>query len=289
MNRHRPSPFPRPLRRGPLALVLAALLAVPFGAGLFAPGPAMAQSVQPDQLVAARLMPGWDTGRGTHMAALRLDLAEGWKTYWRAPGDAGIPPQFDWSGSENVAAVRLHWPAPLMFELGGMRTFGYRRQLVLPVEVTPRDPSRPIALKGTVNLGICRDICVPLSLTIGGPLPAGGAPSEEIRAALAAQPRPGAEVGARTVQCRLDPIRDGLRLTAVLESRVPQDAVAVIETSDPSIWVSETETVRQGGQLISTADLLPGTRGPMALDRSGVTITLIGSTGAVELKGCPAN
>jgi DsbC/DsbD-like thiol-disulfide interchange protein len=75
---------------------------------------------------------------GGHMAAVELQLAPGWKTYWRSPGDAGIPPSFDWSGSENVKSVRLHWPAPEVFEANGMQTIGYHERLVLPVEITPR-------------------------------------------------------------------------------------------------------------------------------------------------------
>ncbi|MFY8145805.1 MAG: protein-disulfide reductase DsbD domain-containing protein, partial [Rhodobacter sp.] len=82
-----------------LALVLAL-------ACLSHPARAMTQ----DDLLSAEVLPGWRTEQGTHMAALRLTLAPGWKTYWRSPGDAGIPPLFNWSGSQNLSGVRVHWP-----------------------------------------------------------------------------------------------------------------------------------------------------------------------------------
>ena len=46
------------------------------------------------------------------MAAVEIRLAPGWHTYWRVPGEAGIPPRFDWSGSQNLAAVAYEWPRP---------------------------------------------------------------------------------------------------------------------------------------------------------------------------------
>ena len=75
-----------------------------------------------DDVLSAQLRPGWQMENGGHMAAVELQLAPGWKTYWRSPGDAGIPPTFDWSGSDNVRSVRIHWPAPLVFDANGMQT-----------------------------------------------------------------------------------------------------------------------------------------------------------------------
>src|SRR6056297_1113481 len=89
-----------------------------------APASAHAEAAMPADVVRAEVLPGWTTGAGTRMAALRLTLAPGWKTYWRAPGDAGIPPAFDWSGSRNLKGVAFHWPAPDVFQSYGIRTIG---------------------------------------------------------------------------------------------------------------------------------------------------------------------
>ncbi|MFZ1467406.1 MAG: protein-disulfide reductase DsbD domain-containing protein, partial [Paracoccaceae bacterium] len=127
---------------------------------LWAPD-AIAKGTDQDEVLRADLRPGWQTKTGAHMAAVTLDLAPGWKTYWRSPGDAGIPPQFDWSASENLKSVRIHWPAPIVFHTNGYATIGYKGGVVLPVEVEAKDPSRPVTLRAEVQLGICRDICLP--------------------------------------------------------------------------------------------------------------------------------
>lgn len=261
-------------------LVAVAALAV------CAAAPTRAEPV-PDDLVRAGFLGGWRTESGTQMSALRLDLADGWKTYWRAPGDAGIPPQFDWSGSENVASVRFHWPRPTVFHINGIRTIGYKHHLVLPLEVTPRDPSLPIHLRANIDMGVCSDICVPVSMRIGAELPQGGSDDAAIRAALADQPMSARSAGLSGLRCHVEPIRDGLRLTAEIDMPGGAEDVTVFETPDPELWVSESTTRREGGRLISTADLIPARGGPVALDRSRVTITVLGDSRAAELRGCP--
>ena len=116
--------------------------------------PGFAQSL-PDNLVRAELLPGWTTDSGAQMAALRLTLAPGWKTYWRAPGEAGIPPQFDWRASGNLAGVAYHWPRPQVFQINGLRTLAYRNELVLPIEFLPVDRGTAVKVSGTIDLGVC--------------------------------------------------------------------------------------------------------------------------------------
>lgn len=62
--------------------------------------------------------------------------------------------------------------------------------------------------------------------------------------------------------------------------------VMVVETADARIWVSETETIRHGGKLLGRVDMIPPTRAPFALDRSGVTMTVLSEGRAVEVTGC---
>ena len=242
----------------------------------------------PSDLVRAEVLGGWKTADGTHMAALRLTLADGWKTYWRAPGDAGIPPQFDWDGSSNVGSVAFHWPRPQVFDLGGIRTIGYKHELVLPIEIAPRDPSKPVRLEAEVDLGICRDVCVPVQLDIAADLPETGTPDTAIRAALADQPLPAESAGLTLAECAVEPLRDGLRVSAQLHMPpLGADEFAVLELADRSVWVSQAEVSRQGGALTATADLVPADARPFALDRSALRITIFGDHGrTVELWGC---
>ena len=107
-----------------------------------------------------RLLPGEFAGE-TWTAGVQIDLAEGWKTYWRMPGESGIAPLFDWSGSRNVADIELRWPAPARYADASGETIGYAHRIVFPVTVRPTDPSRPVELALRLDYAVCKDICIP--------------------------------------------------------------------------------------------------------------------------------
>jgi DsbC/DsbD-like thiol-disulfide interchange protein len=242
-----------------------------------------------DDVLSATLRPGWQMENGAHMAALDLTLAPGWKTYWRSPGDAGIPPTFNWAGSENVKSIRIHWPAPTVFQTNGLQTIGYHDRLILPLEIIPENPGRPIQVKLRMDLGICDEICLPAMVTLATDLSAPGAADPSINAALAQRAATAEEAGVTRVSCQIDPIADGLRLTARVglpDPGLPE--VVAFETADRSVWVAEAVTERQGGDLVAMTELVPPDGAPFALDRSKVTMTILAPTGVVEVKGCPA-
>lgn len=251
-------------------------------------GPAFAQSL--DGLHSAEFRSGWQTNSGSYMTALDLRLQPGWKTYWRAPGDAGIPPQFDWKGSENIGRVAFHWPSPQVFDLNGLRSVGYHDALVLPVEVFAADHSQPVKLRLTMHLGICKEVCLPASVRFVGEISGSGAPDPVIRTALAARPLTASEAKVGAVRCIAEPIADGLRVTARVT--VPRinggDEAVVIESADRTIWISEAETNRAGDVVTAVSDLVGASGQPFALDRSGLTLTLISGAASAEIKGCPA-
>jgi DsbC/DsbD-like thiol-disulfide interchange protein len=259
------------------AIFLAATLALP------------AHGMTQDELLQANLLPGWRMDSGHHMAGLSFVLAPGWKTYWRSPGEAGIPPEFDWSGSQNVKAVHVHWPSPVVFHTNGMQTVGYDGGVILPLEVVPEVPGQPVVLRARVGMGICKDICMPAEVLVSADLLAPGADPGGIRAALKAQPANAAQAGVGRVACAVEPIADGLRLTATVEIAVQGGEEAlVIEPADRSIWVGEAVTSRQGGTLTSVAEMVAVTGAPFALDRSGLRLTVLGGGRAVQIEGCPA-
>lgn len=261
---------------------------------VMAPRPAAPQApITQGDVLQAELHPGWREADGRYMAALHLNLAPHWKTYWRAPGDAGIPPQFDWSGSQNLQAVTVHWPSPDVFDFQGMQTIGYLHEVVLPVEVVPEDPARPVDLRVTVELGVCNDICMPASLTLSEALPEvlpaqdGGDPL--IRAALARRPMTAAEAGVTAIGCRVEPIDKGLRITARLEMpKLPGHETVVMEAAGP-VWVSDSASRRSGGALTATADLLPARGSDYRLDPAALRLTVLADGHAVEITGCPVN
>lgn len=277
-----------PKVRAMKARLLAAICTI--SALLASPGLGLTQ----DDVLQASLMTGWEMGDGHHMAGLSLALAPGWKTYWRSPGEAGIPPVFDWSGSRNVKSVRIHWPSPVVFHVNGMQTVGYVGGVVLPLEVVPADPAQPVLLKARVDMGVCNEICMPAQVQLSADLPRPGTEPPELRAALKARPASAAQAGVGRVSCKVEPIADGLRLTATLDmpAQGPEEAV-VFEPADPAIWVAESVTHRAGGKLVSVTEMVGPTGAPFALDRSSLRLTVLGGAEkdkprAVEIAGCPA-
>lgn len=253
--------------------------------------PAVAQSGAPvslEDVAQIDVLPGWRDASGTHMAALRVRLADGWKTYWRSPGEAGIPPSLDWRGSGNLAGVTFHWPVPEVFDTAGMRTIGYSGDLVLPMTLTPDMVGQPIKLKGKVNLGVCKDICMPMDARISVTLPVDmKSAARPIKRALRARPDTASEAGLRKATCQVEPIADGLRLTARIDiPRVGQGEVVVVETADPSLWVNTLSTERSGKTLTTVAELVPTSGKPFLLNRSDVRLTVLAAGRGVDIRGC---
>ncbi len=238
--------------------------------------------------VSGEIITGWQQADGTRISAVRLTLAPGWKTYWRAPGDAGIPPDFTWNGSRNLAGVAISWPAPEVFEQNGMRSIGYSEQVVIPLSIAPTDKDAPVTLNLRMDIGVCRDICVPETLHLDATLQAGSTRIvPAIAAALAERPLSAQEAGASGVTCTLSPTKDGLRVTAQLGvAHTGGQEYVVIEAGRPDVWVSETTTVRAGNTLSATAEMIPGGAAPLAIDRSKMRFTVLGTSRAVDLKGC---
>ena len=98
---------------------------------------------------------------GQVRAGVEILLEPGWYTYWRNPGEAGVPPIFDFSGSENVAQVRVLYPAPIRKDDGASVSLIYQNEVVFPLAVTPRQAGVPITLRLDANFGVCSEICIP--------------------------------------------------------------------------------------------------------------------------------
>lgn len=104
------------------------------------------------------------------LLGLHFKMQKNWKVYWRSPGDAGYPPELDWSKSTNLQSVDMMWPRPERFEVLGLETLGYKDEVVYPLSVKVSDPTKPMDLNVHVRFLTCADICVPaeadLSLTL---------------------------------------------------------------------------------------------------------------------------
>lgn len=110
----------------------------------------------------ARLVRGITHADGTVDLGVQIRLDPGWKTYWRVPGDSGVPPEFDWSGSANVGEVSVEWPTPVRFRDQFGENIGYKKEVVFPMRVVPSTPGRPVSFKLTAYFAVCNDICAPV-------------------------------------------------------------------------------------------------------------------------------
>ncbi|SHL41707.1 Thiol-disulfide interchange protein, contains DsbC and DsbD domains [Roseovarius marisflavi] len=243
-----------------------------------------------DDMVTVSVLPGWTMADGSHVAALKFVLKDGWKTYWRAPGEAGIPPHFNWSGSRNVAGVTVEWPTPVQTVTNGMRTIGYRHSLVLPIRLTPAKAGQPIHLAAELEIGVCSDICVPVTLSIAQDLPRGVTrPDPQIAAALASRPYTAKEARVGRVVCRVTPVKGGLHVVAEVDmEQMGKSELAVLETDNPDLWVAQAVTSRNGNRLRAETEIFHAEGHSFALNRSGLRITILSSGDAVDIRGCPA-
>lgn len=242
-----------------------------------------------DGVVQLDVLDGGRTANGTYLTALKLTLEDGWKTYWRAPGDAGIPPEINWKRSSNVGRVEITWPAPDVFDQNGLQSIGYKNQLVLPIEITPRNPAKPVRLQGEMDLGVCKDVCIPERLGFDHTLDANAGRHPAIAAALAQRPYSAQEARVSSATCRLTPTKDGMRIEArVTMPSAGGHEVAVIEPGNPSLWASQPIAQRQGDTLVAEAEIINASGTPFALDRSEIRITVLGANHAVDIQGCSA-
>ncbi|MFV0293195.1 MAG: protein-disulfide reductase DsbD domain-containing protein [Paracoccus sp. (in: a-proteobacteria)] len=239
------------------------------------PAIAMATGL-PDGLQSATLLPGWTEG-GKRISALELILKPGWKTYWRSPGEAGLPPEFEWQGT-NIGTVEFHWPAPEVIESLGLRTLGYHDRLVLPFTVTPETDGEPVGMISThITFGLCENICVPAALTLAAPPPA-ATTDPTITEAIARQPKPGTLPPA----CEITKIKDGMTVTLSLPH--PSTEIAIEHRGNPGIWVSTPEF--SGDKSRASADFITPEGKPFPLDPDDILLTVLDETGATEYRGC---
>jgi DsbC/DsbD-like thiol-disulfide interchange protein len=121
---------------------------------------------QQDGHSATRLLAGSRSG-AVLLGGIAFQLQPGWKTYWRTPGDSGVPPRFDFSKSDNVEAVTVLWPAPVKFDDGaGGHSMGYHNQIVLPLRIVAKNADKPVTLRAGINYAVCDKLCIPVEANV---------------------------------------------------------------------------------------------------------------------------
>lgn len=144
-------------------------------------------------MASLRLLSAGAPVEGVYDTGIAIVMSSGSHTYWKQPGEAGVPPVFAFNGSENVARADVLFPTPSRIDEEGIVAFGYRDAVVFPVKVSPVDARKPVVLKVDITYAVCNRICMPahdsatLTLSPGDqPTPA----SASIKEALAHVPKP---------------------------------------------------------------------------------------------------
>lgn len=176
--------------------------------------------------------------------------------------------------------MTIHWPRPQIIRSEGQDALGYHDRLVLPIQIQPQDASQPIHLQGTVDFGLCHDICVPAHIALSaGPAMPDSDPA--ILAALDRQP----ERATSQPLCQVDEIADGMRIALSLPADADAD-IAAIELSDSTIWSSSTVIEGGAGTKTAWAEFVDTSGKPFAIDPQDIRLTLIKGASAVEYQGC---
>ncbi len=260
---------------------------------VFAPAAVLADSAASDwartdqvdvRLVSAVAGPD---GNGDARLGLHFRMAEGWKIYWRTPGDAGFPPAIDWEGSANLQNAAMAWPAPKRFELFGLQNYGYAGEVVLPVTATVADPSAPLRLRARVDYLTCNEICIPHTANLSLDLPQdGGAatPFAHLIGRYAAQvPAGGEAAGFAVDRVQVSPAGGGAELAVALRSAFAIDNPDLfvegpngLEFLAPAIAATET-----GGHVLRVP--VRGDNAFAALARAPLTLTVVDGNRSAEI------
>jgi DsbC/DsbD-like thiol-disulfide interchange protein len=201
---------------------------------------------------------------------MRMD--PGWKTYWKNPGDSGVPPGFNWSGSKNLKSVEVLYPAPHRFTDGSGTAIGYSQEVVFPVKVTPEREGEPVELKLTFDYGLCMDLCIPNETSLSLTMPAGATedPGEALLLAdvLARVPKPEAP--------------DALPRVGNIDARLggPEPHLKVEVLFDPK--ATGTDLFISAGRVFVP---VPKSLGPVAEGRQSFEVPFGSAKEAEALKG----
>ncbi|NKB56109.1 MAG: copper resistance protein [Alphaproteobacteria bacterium] len=205
--------------------------------------------------------------RDTVPLGVQFQLKLGWKIYWRSPGDAGFPPDPDWSRSKNLSGAEIAWPAPERFSILGLETLGYKDEVVFPLSVAVSQPGEALQLKGQIRYLACKEICIPYEAKVGLDVPAGPANPGEythlISSYVAKVPGAGDRHGLS--------VQKAVLLQGTAETTIQVEALSREPFVKPDLFVEGPEEVVFGKPVISLSD--GGKRAVLALTGIGLTPT----------------
>src|SRR6202166_426789 len=233
---------------------------------------------------AVRLLAGSRSG-SVLLGGIAMQLEPGWKSYWRSPGDSGVPPRFDFSKSKNIEAVTVLWPAPTKFDDGaGGHSLGYHNQIVLPLRIVAKNADKPVTLRADINYAVCEKLCIPVEANAELAFTSVASTEDSaLFAALDTVPKP-ASVGDPNPLTIRDVKREG-KSTVVVDVVTPdaRDVSLFVEGPTPD-WALPVPKLIEGGpsgvrRFAFELDGLPPGTDP---EGAALKLTLVGGDRAYE-------
>ncbi len=263
-----------------------------LGFGLL-PSVALADSsewVRNDQGAVRLVSAATATGTGEAVRlGLQFDLQPGWKVYWRNAGDAGYPPQVEWSG-DNVAGAEMAFPTPHRFEVLGLQSIGYADAVTYPVTLRLQRPGEAVSVTADVDYLTCSEICVPQRAVLTLDLPAGpaepSAEAHELNRWIAAVPGPGHGIAVARASAAGEGDGAVLRVEVTAEPPLRKPDLFV-ESADNIQFAPPKVRLSDGGRrAVFEAKVVPGT-GAGGLVGKPLTVTVGEDARGVEAAVTP--
>jgi DsbC/DsbD-like thiol-disulfide interchange protein len=233
---------------------------------------------------AVRLLAGSRSG-AVLLGGIAIQLQPGWHTYWRTPGDSGVPPRIDFGKSENIEAVTILWPAPIKFEDGaGGISLGYQKQVVLPLRIVAKNADRPVTLRADMSYAVCEKICIPVEASAELAFTSVASTEDTaLSAALDTVPKP-ATIGDSNPLTIRDVKREG-KAGVLVDVAAPDSAVVNLFVEGPTPdWALPVPKLLEHGppgvkRFAFDLDGLPPGANP---DGAALKLTLVGGERAYE-------
>ena len=216
-------------------------------------------------------------------------MSPGWKTYWRHPGETGFSPEFDWTGSLNLSAVKVLWPHPKIFNDNGMLSFGYEDYVILPIEFTPYNAAKLIKARLNLRLGICEKLCVPVSRSLTTKLRASKTVLDsEIVEYMNRLPKVVSGHELKNMKCEFKVDGQNLIFRSDIEfyNRDIGFKAAIVELPESNIWFALPNIERASNSLRIISKAEQSEDGAFVLNRDGIIVTLISKNESVYIQGC---
>jgi DsbC/DsbD-like thiol-disulfide interchange protein len=222
-------------------------------------------------------------GKPTLVAGVQLRMSSGWKTYWNNPGDSGVPPSFDWSGSTNLKQAEVLYPAPHRFAEANGWAIGYDDEIVFPVRITPKRDGEPVELKLVFDYGLCKDLCIPNDVTLGLKVSpdVGKGDARLIETFLARVPKAGA-AGVLPEVSQVEASFDGEAPRLIVTASFPPGATATdlfIDAGDVFVPLPKALGPPEGGKQRFAVNFVSASEAA-ALKGKPLALTLVSDQGA---------